>query len=445
MNLPPRSIPRAAGRSSSFCSGSLTGMAPPSFWLPTIRASSPTAIASCTSRMVALPARRPRLDRAEPTRFPPQSRRSRFPMPFHPKSTRECRHETIELCPRGRRGSVPPVHPPVPARPGTCRQSRGPDGSRLSEPGVDHRSGRVEALSEEIRVSSELGGRLRSVLVEEGDRVQKGQILAQLENEDYLARVGSAEATLSERRAELLRTVNGARSQERRAAEASVEAAKAVLENARKEAERRRKLADRDMISRDEAERYERVYQVARAEYDHASEEFSLVDGEAREEDRRRAEAAVAAAQAQLAEARAYLQKTYVRAPIDGVILRKLRHAGESVSTQFDSPIVTLADDSVLRVRLDVDETDVAALRVGQPAFVTAEAYGAKKFTGRVIRVGRILGRKNVRTDEPSERVDTKVLETLVELDPGRSLPLGLRVDSYVEIRPPGSASARNP
>ena len=305
--------------------------------------------------------------------------------------------------------------------------------------------GRVEALSEEIRVSSELGGRLRSVLVEEGDRVQKGQILAQLENEDYLARVGSAEATLSERRAELLRTVNGARSQERRAAEASVEAAKAVLENARKEAERRRKLADRDMISRDEAERYERVYQVARAEYDRASEEFSLVDAEAREEDRRRAEAAVAAAQAQLAEARAYLQKTYVRAPIDGVILRKLRHAGESVSTQFDSPIVTLADDSVLRVRLDVDETDVAGLCVGQPAFVTAEAYGAKKFTGRVIRVGRILGRKNVRTDEPSERVDTKVLETLVELDPGQSLPLGLRVDSYVEIRPPGSASGRNP
>jgi len=282
-------------------------------------------------------------------------------------------------------------------------------------------------------------------LVEEGDRVQKGQILAQLENEDYLARVGSAEATLSERRAELLRTVNGARSEERRAAEASVEGAKAVLENARKEAERRRRLADRDMISRDEAERYERVYQVARAEYDRASEEFSLVDGEAREEDRRRAEAAVAAAQAQLAEARAYLQKTYVRAPIDGVILRKLRHAGESVSTQFDSPIVTLADDSVLRVRLDVDETDVAGLRVGQPAFVTAEAYGAKKFTGRVIRVGRILGRKNVRTDEPSERVDTKILETLVELDPGQSLPLGLRVDSYVEIRPPGSASARNP
>ena len=302
--------------------------------------------------------------------------------------------------------------------------------------------GRVEAVSEEIRVSSELSGRLRSVDVEEGDRVREGQVLAQLENEDYVARVASAAATLAERRAELLRTVNGARSQERRAAEANVQAARAVLENARKEAERRRTLADRDMISRDEAERYERVYQVARAEYDRASEEFSLVDADAREEDRRRAEAAVSAAQAQLAEARAYLEKTYVRAPIAGVILRKYRRAGESVSTQFDSPILTLADNSVLRVRLDVDETDVAGLGVGQPAFVTAEAYGSRKFTGHVIRVGRILGRKNVRTDEPSERVDTKILETLVELDPGQSLPLGLRVDSYVEVRGEGRSHA---
>jgi hypothetical protein len=63
----------------------------------------------------------------------------------------------------------------------------------------------------------------------------------------------------------------------------------------------------------------------------------------------------------------------------------------------------------------------------------TAEAYGRHKFWGRVIRVGGILGKENIRTDEPSEHVDTKILETLVELDPGQQLPLGLRVDSYVE------------
>jgi len=308
-----------------------------------------------------------------------------------------------------------------------------PASSTVSNDGLIAAPGRVEAVSEEIRVSSELSGRLHSVPVEEGDRVHKGQVLAQIENEDYLARVAAAEAILAQRKAELLRVVNGARSQERRASKANMQAAKAVLDTARREAERRRNLADRDMISRDEAERYQRAYQVAEAEYERASQEFSLVDADAREEDRRRAEAAVAAAQAQLAEAGAYLEKTYVRAPLNGVVLRKFRHPGESVSMQFDSPIVTLADDSSLRVRLDVDETDVARLRVGQHSFVTAEAYGTQKFTGHVIRVGRILGKKNVRTDEPSERVDTKILETLVELDPGQKLPLGLRVDAYVE------------
>ena len=64
---------------------------------------------------------------------------------------------------------------------------------------------------------------------------------------------------------------------------------------------------------------------------------------------------------------------------------------------------------------------------------MTAEAYGAHKFWGRVIRVGRILGKKNIRTDEPSEHVDTKILETLVELDAGQTLPLGLRVDAYLD------------
>ena len=306
-------------------------------------------------------------------------------------------------------------------------ETAGVDATLIAAPG------RIEAVSEEVRVSSELSGRLKAVNVEEGDRVRQGQVMAEVENADYKARVAEAEAQLAQREAELRRTVNGARAQERREAEASMQAAQAVLNNAKSEALRRRGLADRNVISRDEADRYERAFKVAQAEYEQAAQHFALVDADAREEDRTHAETAVATAKAQLAEARAYLEKSYIRAPINGVILRKLRHTGESVSTQFDSPVVTMADDSVLRVRLDVDESDVSKLRVGQRAYVTAEAYGDHKFWGSVIRVGQILGKKNIRTDEPSEHVDTKILETLVELDPGQRLPLGLRVDSFVE------------
>ncbi len=137
-------------------------------------------------------------------------------------------------------------------------------------------------------------------------------------------------------------------------------------------------------------------------------------------------------ARAKLDEARAMLEKTIVRSPIDGIVLRRHARAGESVSTQFDSPIVTLADRSSVRVRMDVDETDVARIRVGQPAYVTADAFGTRRFPGKVLRVGQLLGKKNVRTDEPTERVDQKVLETLVELEDGRDLPIGLRVRAFL-------------
>ena len=106
---------------------------------------------------------------------------------------------------------------------------------------------------------------------------------------------------------------------------------------------------------------------------------------------------------------------------------------GESVSPEASLGIVSVADDSALRVRVDVDETDIAKVREGGKAYVTADAFDEKRFTGRVVRIGKILGRKNFRTERPREKVDTKILEVLVELDPGQTLPMGLRVDAYFQ------------
>jgi len=294
--------------------------------------------------------------------------------------------------------------------------------------------GRVEPVSEEIKVAAELSGKLKLVRVEEGDRVEAGEVIAVLENADYAARVASAEAELLRREAELRRVINGARAQERREAWAEVKAAEAVLENARVELERRVTGYRDGVFAKEEADRAEREFGVAKARYEAAVERHRLIDDEAREEDRSRAEAEVAAARAQLAEARALYEKTLIHAPITGVILRKHLKAGESVSTQRDTPIITLADTSTLRVRVDVDETDVGKIRVGRRAYVTADAYGSRKFWGRVVRVGSILGKKNVRTDEPTERVDKKILETLVELEGTPGLPVGLRVDAYILV-----------
>jgi HlyD family secretion protein len=301
-----------------------------------------------------------------------------------------------------------------------------------SAPAIAAGPGLVEPLSEEIRVSAQIGGRLARVIADEGDRVRAGQVLAIVDNRDYQARVESAEAQLGVREAERRRIVNGARRQERLGVAAELEEAEAVLENARAEQQRRQNLLRERVVSRAEAEDADRAQRVARARVEAVRQRADLVNADARDEDRARAEADVSLARARLDEAKALYDKTIIRAPIDGVILRRHRKAGESVSTQFDSPIVTMADDRVRRVRVDVDEADVGRIAVGQAAYVSADAFGERRFSGRVIRIGQLLGRKNVRTDEPTERVDTKVLETLVELEDGRELPLGLRVQAFI-------------
>jgi HlyD family secretion protein len=294
--------------------------------------------------------------------------------------------------------------------------------------------GRVEPYSEDIKIGSELSGRLKSVFVEEGDAIRRGQVLAELAKSDYRAQVESAKASVVAKEAVQRKVINGARRQERNEAWSSVNEARAVLENAQSELRRRQQLFDTGVVSREELDRYGREADVAKAKYQVAVEQHSLVDDHAREEDRSLAEADLQLAQSQLEEAQARYEKTFIRSPIDGSVLRKHHRSGESVSNSstVPDPILTIGDRRTLRVRVDVDETDVGKVRIGQKAYVTADAFGKQKFWGRVVRVGQQLGPKNVRTDEPAEKVDTKILETLVELDPGTQLPDGLRVDAFI-------------
>lgn len=319
-------------------------------------------------------------------------------------------------------GGESPPDPPSAQKPSPARDL-------VAGPGL------VEPISEELRVLAQIGGRLDRVLVDEGDRVTSGQVLAVIDDRDYRARVFSTEAELALRQAELRRVRNGARPEERKEAAALLAEAEAVLRNARTDRERRERLLSERVISRAEADDAQRAEQVASARVEAARQRFEVMLAGAREEDLARADAAVDLARGRLEDARAQLAKTVIRAPFDGIVLRRHRQKGESVSTEFDSPIVTIGDDRVRRVRVDVDEADVAGIATGQRAWVTADAFGDRRFPGRVTRVGKLLGRKNLRTDEPTERLDTKVLETLIDLDDGHELPLGLRVQAFIVVR----------
>jgi HlyD family secretion protein len=311
------------------------------------------------------------------------------------------------------------------------RPAASPAASKPAAPIVA--AGRVEPAGEEVRIGSQLDGRLERVLVDEGDAVRAGQVIAIVDNGDFHARVKLARAALAEREATLERLRNGAREEEKREAEARLREAEAQLRVAEAERGRRRALRERGAVSHSEYDLTVRDAEMARARVEAARERLAVARSQTRAEDMRRAEAEVESARASLAEAEAMLAKTLIRSPIGGRVLRRYRKSGESVSANGDQPIVAIGNTARLHVRVDVDEADVSRLRIGQRAFVRAEAYGERRFSGRVVRIGQALGRKNVRTDEPSERVDRKILETLVELDPGQALPVGLRVDAYLD------------
>lgn len=124
--------------------------------------------------------------------------------------------------------------------------------------------GRVEPVSEEVAIGTELDGKLATVSVEEGETVRRGQVIASLVNGDFVARVRLAESAVHERKAELERLRNGNRTEERRESDAFVTEARAVLEQARAERDRRKYLLDRGAISRTEFETADREFNVAR-------------------------------------------------------------------------------------------------------------------------------------------------------------------------------------
>jgi HlyD family secretion protein len=113
------------------------------------------------------------------------------------------------------------------------------------------------------------------------------------------------------------------------------------------------------------------------------------------------ARAQVALAEANVALADALLDKTFIRSPLSGTVLRRQRVAGEAVTNVPPTPIAIVGDLRGLRVRAEVDETDIGRVTAGQRVEVTADAFPDRKFGGTVYRVSSRLGGKEVQTGRP--------------------------------------------
>lgn len=302
--------------------------------------------------------------------------------------------------------------------------------------GIVAAPGLVEPYGEEREIGSEVIGVVREMRVDENDKIAEGQIIAVIDNAEQAARLASARAELAQRKAERDRVVNGARPEERREAAAVLHEAEANLVLARQQFDRRLPMVRTGVESREALDLATSTLNAAEAHSAAARERLALLDSPARAEDVAIAEAQVALAEADVAMAQALFDKTLVRSPVAGVVLRRYLVAGEAVSNQPPTPIAVVGDLSRLRVRAEVDETDIGRTALGQRADITADAFPGKHFGGTVARIAQRMGSKAVNTGRATDKEDTKVLQVLIDLDPDVHLPAGLRVDAFMTSGP---------
>lgn len=288
--------------------------------------------------------------------------------------------------------------------------------------------GRVEGQSDVINVGAGADGILTAVLVQEGQQVKAGQVIALVNCREIESQIDEARVLAEKARQNRLRLLRGSRSEERLKAAAETAVAEAQFKQAQLQYERVAQLFKTAVISKEELDKAARDLAVAEATLRATKNQQDLVNAPPLPEELARAASEVAVAEEQARTAKARLDKCTVKAPLSGTVLRTFLKAGESVSTVFPQPIVSVADTTQIRVRAEVDERDVGRVYVGQSVVVLADAYPDKKFAGRVSSVGAVMGRKKVRTGDPAEKSDRDVLEVLIDLDETKGdLVVGLR------------------
>lgn len=291
-------------------------------------------------------------------------------------------------------------------------------------------TGVVEGRTREIALRFEIAGRLDELLVREGSRVQAGQLLAKLDASSLLEEVAKVEAAVEIAKAEKERLVNGARRETLEIVEAEIRAAKARYQQARKSLARSEKLAKSGAVPQQEVDDLDGAAKKARAEVEVTEGKLRELSADAREDEVKLADAKITLEQARVRHARSLLEKSELRAPSDGIVLRLRGEPGELVEATGDS-VITIVDPSELYVRAHVEELDAIRVVQQMQAEVSVDGMPGLKIAGRVVSCAPTMTTKTQLRNQPGERSDVKVREVLVRLEGEASerLVIGLPVD----------------
>lgn len=218
----------------------------------------------------------------------------------------------------------------------------------------------------EVKISPEVSGEIIELNINEGDSVAKGQLLVKINPAIYSSQVQQAEASMQQ-------TQSGVANSQQMSAQS-----KANFEQAQSNYTRNKKLFTDKVISATEFEQIEATFKAAKASYEAA--QANIAGGNF----------GVKASAAGLSQARENLLKTSIIAPRSGIISALSVKKGERVlgtSQMQGTQLLSIADMSRIELRVDVSETDIAKVKIGDTSIITADAYRNRKFTGVVSKI----------------------------------------------------------
>jgi HlyD family secretion protein len=274
--------------------------------------------------------------------------------------------------------------------------------------------------------------RIAAVLVQEGDRVEPGQVLARLDTRRLEPQVAQADAQAAAQRQVVARLHHGSRPEEIAQARANVESAKADAANARRKLDRDQKLNDTSgggALSQQDLDNSRAASAVAEAKLDVAQQSLDLAIAGPRKEDIDEAEAQLRATEAQLAFLRQQLADAALLAPTKAVVRTRLMEPGEMASPQ--RPVLSLAIIDPKWVRAYVSEPNLGQVRPGMTAAVKVDSFPDRRFDAWIGFVSPVaeFTPKTVQTEELRTSLVYEVRAFIK--DPDDVLRLGMPATVY--------------
>jgi multidrug resistance efflux pump len=297
-------------------------------------------------------------------------------------------------------------------------------------------AGIIEARSQNIAIGSPLPGLVAEVFVQVGQKVQAGDELFRLDDRHQQAELRVREAALASAQSQLARLESLPRPEELPIYEAKIGEAEANLTEQEDALHRTRDLIVRRIVPEQELVRREQAFLVAREQLARAKAEHHLIKSGPPAADKAVARATVEQARAQVAQVQTDLERSRVRASVDGEVLQVNIRPGEYVGTPPNQPLVVLGNLERLHVRVDIDDHDIPRLRSGSPAKAILRGNPSQEFTLTFVRIDPYVIPKKSLTGDNTERVDTRVLQMVYALETqAQGVYVGQQMDVFLDVR----------